>query len=569
MSSKFKILVVIIFTQLVILLPIYFVLSSEIQKLSIQESVDKARKVADQLIAMRGYMATIAPYVKFTNKNISRWAATPAYAGRKVAQELTKTAGFYIKQTSLKYRNPLNKPNKYERKILYIFNKHKNLKEYFEIGHNANGIEVIRYAKPLKIKQGCLKCHGEPYTQVPANLYKALVHDYGHVAFNYKIGDIRGMISVEVPMKQAMNAVARTKTIMIFGVFGALALFILVTLIAVNYFFEKNIIKPVREYAHILTTKEDDLRITLPLRDEIDVNIRKIGQAVNKFIASLRQVLQKVKNTVHTTNHISHEIDESFNNINNSVETQAKAIDNIQVFVKQVESNLGVAEEKVASTTNDIMHTQEILTNTVDSLQRVLRDIDIEAQKGLEVSQKITSLADQSKEIKAVINIIKDIAEQTNLLALNAAIEAARAGEHGRGFAVVADEVRKLAERTQKSLSEIDVAINVVVQGIMDAQVSIEDNVKQFQKATSQTDELIVNTDKTMTLLQNTITQAREATSETSKIHHQVKLLIDTANILSQESKVTKEMANKLQQVVRSLHQITQELNEEADRFYV
>lgn len=126
---------------------------------------------------------------------------------------------------------------------------------------------------------------------------------------------------------------------------------------------------------------------------------------------------------------------------------------------------------------NQFVELNGMINSTVDRIQSV-------ANKEHELSENLQSLAGNAQETKQILITIGDIADQTNLLALNAAIEAARAGEHGRGFAVVADEVRKLAERTQKSLAETSATINILIQAINDNSESLNKNMDEMMDLT-------------------------------------------------------------------------------------
>lgn len=148
------------------------------------------------------------------------------------------------------------------------------------------------------------------------------------------------------------------------------------------------------------------------------------------------------------------ELADEFDKISGGI---AEVLSTIQNDIQKNSQYATTIKESISATASEVVHSQTTIHNIVSSLERLIELIT-------HSNEAIISLGTRMKEINTIANLIKDIADQTNLLALNAAIEAARAGEHGRGFAVVADEVRKLAERTQKATQEISVMLSALQQ---------------------------------------------------------------------------------------------------------
>ena len=227
----------------------------------------------------------------------------------------------------------------------------------------------------------------------------------------------------------------------------------------------------------------------------------------------LKDALENIGNASMESGTAAENIAQNTQDIVEQNREQLNIVNSVTDHSKQISEMILSASELAKSTNIEAQHSTDLSINAGKAVEKVAATMEEIVQTTDQTSQKINKLAEKSKQIGDIASVITNIATQTNLLALNAAIEAARAGEHGKGFAVVADEVRKLAEQSSNSAAKVG---NI----IYEIQKEIEASLKSFQTVTNFVDEGVINTRTAGEILKEIVKNFKQTATQTQEIQN-------------------------------------------------
>ncbi|RVZ97456.1 methyl-accepting chemotaxis protein TlpB [Helicobacter pylori] len=270
---------------------------------------------------------------------------------------------------------------------------------------------------------------------------------------------------------------------------------------------------------------DKDLRIKIDVGDRND-EISQVGRGVNLFVENARLIMEEIKG-ISTSNKTSmDELVQIAQETQKSMKDSSTTLNSVKNKATGVASMMNASIEQSQGLRKRLIETQGLVKESKDAIGDLFSQIIESAHTEEELSSKVEQLSRNADDVKSILDIINDIADQTNLLALNAAIEAARAGEHGRGFAVVADEVRNLAGRTQKSLAEINSTIMVIVQEINDVSSQMNLNSQKMERLSDMSKSVQETYEKMSSNLSSVVLDSNQSMDDYAKSGRQIEAMV-------------------------------------------